>query len=99
MRRAARVDENQQAIVDAFRALGCSVLLLHQVGKGAPDLAVGCRGLNYFVEVKDGNKPPSKRKLTADQVDFHRDWRGQICVVETVQGAVDLVKSWTGSNY
>jgi len=41
MRRAARTDSNQAAIVAAFRDLGCSVFTLHTVGRGFPDLAVG----------------------------------------------------------
>ena len=39
MRRAARTDANQAAIVDALRSVGCSVVSLSAVGKGVPDFA------------------------------------------------------------
>ena len=36
-----RVDNNQALIVRAFRAAGCTVEHLHQIGKGCPDLLIG----------------------------------------------------------
>lgn len=93
MRRAAKVDANQAEIVAAFRRLGASVQCCHAVGGGFPDLVVGFRGLNALVEVKDGSKPPSARKLTSDQIDFHHCWRGEIAVVETVADVERLIRS------
>jgi hypothetical protein len=60
---------------------------LHQLGQGKPDLLVGFRGRNVLLEVKDGAKPPSRRKLTDDEADWHRDWRGQVDVVESKEEA------------
>lgn len=91
MRRAARVDDNQGQIVDALRRVGCSVWSLAGVGKGFPDLAVGFRGRNLFLEVKDGSKPPCKRKLTPDEEAFHASWRGHVAVVESVDDALKIV--------
>ena len=91
MRRAARTDANQAAIVRALESLGCTVQSLAAVGGGVPDLLIGWRGLNLLLEVKDGGKPPSERKLTPDQVRWHRDWRGQVAVVETVDDAIQAV--------
>lgn len=85
MRRAARTDSNQTAIVAAFRELGCSVFPLHQVGRGFPDLAVGCNGLNLLIEVKDGSKRPSARRLTTDEQRFTEGWSGQVCIVASVE--------------
>ena len=65
MRRAAKVDANQTEIVKALRQVGASVQSLAATGKGCPDLLVGIRGLNFLIEVKDGAKPRSDRKLTA----------------------------------
>lgn len=89
--RAARIDANQPEIVEALREAGCSVQLLHTVGKGCPDLLVGWQGINCLVEVKDGSKPPSARKLTPDQVEWHRDWNGQVAVAESVDDAIRIV--------
>lgn len=91
MRRAARVDDNQPEIVAALRAVGATVEPLHFVGRGFPDIAVGYRGYNYLIEIKDGAKPPSKRRLTVDERDWHDQWRGQVTVVESVDQALKAI--------
>lgn len=91
---AARTDTNQAEIVDALRAIGCSVQPLHTIGKGCPDLLVGYRGANWLLEVKDGRKPPSKRRLTADEKLWHLEWRGQVAVVNSVEEAIALVTQY-----
>jgi hypothetical protein len=88
---AARVDANQPGIVAGLRAAGCTVALAHAVGRGFPDLVVGYRGCTYLLEVKDGDKPPSARKLTPAQVDWHAAWRGHVAVVCTLAEALDAV--------
>jgi hypothetical protein len=90
--RAARVDDNHRAVKRALEQIGCSVLDLAAVGGGAPDLVVGWRGRNFLVEVKDGSKPPSKRRLTPQQQTFHAQWRGQIMVVTGVADAIDRLQ-------
>ena len=91
MRRAARVDANQGEIVSALRRAGATVEPLHSVGDGVPDLLVGYRGLNLLIEVKDGAKPPSDRKLNDRQFEWHQAWRGQSCVVDSIQAALEAV--------
>jgi hypothetical protein len=96
MRRAARVDANQSIIIAGFRRLGCTVQPLHMVGMGCPDALVGFRKANYAIEIKDGEKPPSARKLTEAEAEWHRDWRGQVCIVESLDDVERLVKEWGG---
>ena len=91
MRRNARVDANQQKIVQALEAAGCVVQSLAQLGRGVPDILVGRHGRNYLLAIKDGDKVPSARKLTPDEIAWHRKWKGQIAVAETEQQALDLV--------
>ena len=68
IRRAARVDANQQQVVSALRAAGAYVWII-----GLPvDLLVGYKGHSFLVEVKNG---PRKR-LTALQEDFFNNWSG-----------------------
>jgi hypothetical protein len=88
MRRKSKIDTNQPAIVAALRAHGASVKSLAAVGDGCPDLLVGYRGINLLMEVKDGDLPPSARKLTDKQTQFISDWEGQICVVTSDAEAV-----------
>ena len=96
MRRAAKVDANHAEIAKALRAAGCGVVDMAPMGKGVPDLLVhaptfpACR-MPVFLEIKDGNKPPSKRKLTPAQVKFHAEWKGWVFVVENVDQALSAV--------
>lgn len=80
-----RVDGNQKIITERLRAIGCTVQPIHEVGKGAPDLLVGYKGRNYLFELKDPDKPFSRRQLTKDERDWHRDWQGQVNVVHSYE--------------
>ncbi len=88
MRKRARIDANQPAIVKALRQVGCSVLVLSQLGDGAPDILVGRAGRNYLLEIKDGERPPSERKLTKDEQTFHNSWAGHKAVVGNIAAAI-----------
>src|SRR3990172_6495026 len=90
---ARRVDDNQKEIVQAARQMGASVLPIHDLGKGAPDLLVGWRGKNYLWEVKDGNKSPSRRKLTEDEEFFHATWRGQATIINSVPDVIAFLNT------
>lgn len=90
--RAARVDANHVAVVEALRKAGANVQSLAGVGKGVPDLLVGIRGKLALFEVKDGNKRPSQRKLTEDQVLWHEQWAGYpVCTVDSVDAALRML--------
>jgi len=86
-----RVDANQSAIVLNLRAVGATVQHLHEVGRGCPDILVGYHGENYLMEIKDGSKPPSRRKLTPDEETFHLLWRGQVCIVNDTDEALQII--------
>lgn len=90
--RAAKIDANQNEIVDALRKMGCSVQILSNVGKGCTDLAIGFNGLTLMMEIKDGNKVKSAQKLTPDQVVWHDEWRGSKVVVNSIENAIQAVK-------
>lgn len=93
MRRAARTDANQVAIVDALRAVGATVHSLAAVGRGCPDLLVGYRGITYLIEVKDGAKAPSQRVLTQDQRQWHGMWTGgHLRVVDSLESALAAIR-------
>jgi hypothetical protein len=91
MRRAARIDANQPEIVDALREVGASVQILSAVGHGCPDILVGYNGHNYVIEIKDGSKPPSARRLTEDEDEWSDEWKGQWCVAENVSEALRAI--------
>lgn len=80
MRYANRIDANQNAIVDALRKAGAYVRIISQ-GDGIPDLLVAYKGYTILMEVKDGNKPPSARKLTEAEQKFFDEWTGGMLVI------------------
>lgn len=91
MRRIARTDANQKPIVEGLREIGASVAITSQLGTGFPDIVVGYKGRNYLIEIKDGDKPPSQRKLTEDEVDFENKWRGQYAIAESLADAYVII--------
>jgi len=93
VRRAARTDATHAAIVDAFERMGCTVLDLSRVGNGCPDLLVAAAGRMVLIEVKDGGKTASRRKLTPAQVRFTASWPGQWRIVERVDQVPGIVRA------
>jgi len=93
IRRAARVDANHGEIVAALRSIGVNVVDMSGSGNGLPDLMCLWRSQIYLLEIKDGSKPPSARRLTADQVKFHAgalDSGVKVHVVETIDQALAI---------
>lgn len=90
-RRAAKVDRNQPEIVEFFRKSGCSVAITSAAHDGFPDIVVGFGGITVLVEIKDGDLPPSGRKLTPDQVRFFSEFKGAKAVVKNIKEAAAIV--------
>ena len=90
MRKRGQVDSNQDDIVQALRASGCTVTVLSAVGGGVPDLLVGRDNKNYLFECK---LPGAK--LTPHQVVFHREWRGQKVIVYSIEEALNVLRNLT----
>ena len=67
-RYARRTDANLTEIVKAYRQLGCRVRVNND---DTCDCIVQFGGVTDLVECKDGSKPPSARKLTANQEKVH----------------------------
>lgn len=80
------VDNNQAEIVEALRRVGATVQILSDVGQGCPDIVVGFRGRNYFMEIKDGSG-----KLNKLQAEWHTLWNGQVAVVKTFDEALRVI--------
>ena len=93
MRRANRVDYNQSVIVESLRKAGAYVRIV-TMGDGVPDLLVGYKGFTLLLEVKDGDKPPSQRKLTEAEQKFFDEWTGGLlAVVESVEDALAILRT------
>lgn len=92
--RKAKVDDNQKIIVQALRRAGHFVQSLATIGAGCPDLLVGTRYGKWLVlEVKDGDKVPSKRTLTTPEIRWILavENRAPVYVVESVEQALEVV--------
>ena len=87
MRRNARIDKNHPEVVEAFRALGASVLSLAPLGRGIPDLLVAIGGVTWLIEIKS-----KKGKENDLQLEWAENWRGARAVVRDTQGVETVVK-------
>lgn len=83
MRRAAKADSNQPAIVEALRKCGAAVEHLHQVGGGMPDLLVHGRDRTFLMEIKVPGE-----KINKLQAEFMARWPGEVHVVRTTEEAL-----------
>ena len=93
MRYANRIDANQNKIVDALRKAGAVVRIISQ-GDGIPDLLVGYKGFTILMEVKDGDKVPSARKLTEAEQKFFNDWQGGLLmIVNSPEEALEILEN------
>ena len=86
MRRAARVDENQKAIVQALRDAGAYVWII-----GLPvDLLVGYQNHTFLMEIKTD----SKARFTGLQADFFQNWKGgTLCRVDSPRAALEMIRA------
>ena len=64
--KARRKDENHNTITRVLREVGAEIVETYQL-PGALDCFVAFRGAWRLLEIKDGSKRPSARKLTPDE--------------------------------
>ena len=88
MRYDAKVDENQPAIIEAARCWGASVLLLHRIGGGVPDLLLFYHGVYLLVEVKSPDGELNER-----QREWIDAWKGPVHVVRSISQLEKLLLS------
>jgi Holliday junction resolvase len=85
MRKYGKVDANQKQIVDQLRQIhGISVVSISSMGDGIPDIIVGYKARTYLFEIKDGDKPPSQKKLTEEEQKFFDMWTGHVSKCENL---------------
>lgn len=72
--------------MDALRKVGASVVSLHTVGRGCPDILVGYRGKNYLMEIKVKGKT-----LRDNQQKWADDWKGAVLLVRTPTEAIEAI--------
>ena len=90
---ARRQDSNACQIVEALTAAGWYCLDTSRAGFGAPDCLAVRGGRLVPIEIKDGSKPPSARRLTPAEQAVHDAFAAAgvpIVVVTSVHEALAL---------
>lgn len=90
---AARKDANHKDIVKLFRGLGWYVLDIAQL-KNCCDIIVSKHGESIAIEIKDGSKPPSARKLSVGEQKFKDEWKGKYSIVINEEDVFKINKSF-----
>lgn len=86
MRRAAKVDLNQDSIRNALEAAGCTVQSMAMIGQGCPDLLISRAGKWHVLECKQG-----RGKLNDAQWRWQRSHNAPVHTVRTIDEALQAV--------
>ena len=92
---AKKKDDNHNEIETEFKRLGCGVKDVHDLPNFV-DIIICYKGQTVMVEIKDGAKSASARKLTSGEKKFSDEWIAKggkwACITNTWE-ANELVKS------
>ena len=101
--RAKRRDANHRSVADGIRAAGWCFLDLADHGDGVPDGIASRANDNRpgyttaLIEIKDGSKPPSARKLTPKEQAVRDAWQGHYIVATSIEQVLgELYIAWKG---
>lgn len=90
--KARKKDANHHEIVQAFESLGYNVEDMTAINNFC-DIHISKGRIYSFIEIKDGKKPPSARKLTSGEVKFRSrclESRTNWHLCRSVQDAVEI---------
>ena len=92
MRRAPQFkDANHGTLRDGWLALGGSWLDIVPLKGGEPDALLGWRRQDRLVEIKSPLGSTTARRPRANQIKWHRAWRGHpVAIVETLADCVAI---------
>lgn len=99
--RKAHKDANHDEVSDELEQLGYSVVSLHMVGGGVPDLLVGKQGETFLVELKSetvqhngaGYAFKRKGKLENSQIEWMARWLGgPVIVARTTEEVLEGIE-------
>lgn len=88
-----RRDAHHVEAGELARAAGFATADLGDAGDGVPDWLWGKHGLNFLVELKEGEK----KKLTDDQVMFAATWKGQWVRANSPAEAVQMAQAYVAA--
>jgi|TARA_R100000750_G_scaffold19992_1_gene13066 hypothetical protein len=95
----SKKDDNHKAIESLFNKLGWSTLDISAL-KNCADIVCGkgdaVKKVTIVGEIKDGDKPPSQRKLSKGEEEFRDRWRGYWFKIESIQDVIDIDRTFFG---
>lgn len=103
MMRAAKQDANHKELRDEARRMNVGWFDCFQLKKFC-DAFIVYEGVTVAVEVKDGSKAPSQRKLTEGEQEFSDKWSsygGKYAVIESkadLQGLIENIQHYRKLN-
>lgn len=92
--RARRVDDNHSEIINHARSLGFFVWDTHNLPNSC-DCVMLRNGKTFYVEIKDGKKTKSQKKLTPGEVVFMGNitaYGGKYLIIESKDQVTELFK-------
>ncbi len=87
-------DTNHNELVNHFREFGLSVLIIADLANCC-DIVIALHGRTIMIEIKDGKKPPSARKLTSGEIAFKESWKGCWRLCESIKDADKIIAELT----
>jgi len=90
----AKADANQPEIVAALRKAGADIRHVHDSPRSGFDIVVLYMGSTVLVEIKDGKKPPSQRKLKKSEQECKDQCFKHLCwfeIITSVEEALALL--------
>lgn len=94
MRWAAKLDANHNEVREHLEKNGYTCFSTAQLGHDFPDLIVARDKFTGLVEVKDGSKPPSRRKVSHGQESFRKTWPGIVITALSGPHALMQLEAW-----
>lgn len=98
--RHKKKDANHGYLVKFFRACGALVDDVSDLSGLGYDIIVCYAGETVMVEIKDGSKPPSQRRLTESEEAAKARWGKKFAVIEDeeqAKGLLDSMARYSGS--
>lgn len=89
-----RTDGNQRAILEAFKAMGCTVINLSRCGGGVMDALISPGVLSLPIEIKN---PAGRDKVEESQIKMMSEYTGTVRLVRSlddVEETVALARHW-----
>ena len=88
--RRGRQDANASAIIKALKRCGATIIDMHSVGGGVPDIVCGYQGRSVLMEIK-ARPQATNAAVRERQETFAREWKGSPVI--TVRSELEALQA------